>query len=186
MQALVLILISIYAALAASFSYGQEESSSRLRWSAGAGLEGRIRQDINPDLPDTKVLPPLFMQIHGKRLSAQLEFTAFEEKKSTLGALEIESETYTLGGWGRYAFKEPFHWSPFAAAGGGVFFDRVESSYLEESTEVSGRRYFMGLGGGVTHELIPHLEIEGEIRAALIEDRKDVSFSGIIRLGVLL
>lgn len=180
------ILVIILAALFVNPGHAQEEGSSRLRWSAGAGFEGRVRQDVNPDMPRTKILPPLFMQVHRNRLSAQLEFTAFEKEKSTLGALEIESETYTLGAWGRYAFNEPFHWSPFAAAGGGVFFDRVESKYLDESTEVTGRRYFMGVGGGLTHELFEHFEVEGEIRAALVEDRKDVSLSGIIRLGVVL
>lgn len=180
------ILVLMAAVLAANVSYAQGDSSPRLRWAAGAGIEGRIRQDINPDLPRTKVVPPLYMQIHRKRLSAQLEFTAFEKERSNLGALEIESETYTFGAWGRYAFREPLTWSPFAAAGGGVFFDRVESTYMDSSTEVTGRRYFMGVGGGISHELIPHFEIEGEIRAALIEDRKDVTMSGILRLGVVL
>lgn len=177
----------ILVAVTLSFlAFNAHAQSNTLRFAAGAGIEGRIRQDINPDMPSPKFRPPLFMQVHLNRWTAQLEFTPFDEQTSNLGALTIKTETYTLGAWGHYAFREPFHWSPFLSAGFGVIFDKVESTYFNESAEITGQRYFSGFGGGITHELIPNLEVEGELRAALIEDRKDVSFSGIVRVGVIL
>lgn len=162
-----------------------QESGREKHWSLGTGFEGRLQEDINPQLPDTQVLPHVFAQYRIWPFGVSVE-ADWSERDSNSGALSIETRTLNLGLWGRYEFREPLKWSPFAGAGFGMGFDRVTSRFLEESDVRQGRRGFFGMGGGLTHSPLKHLLLEAEVRAALIQDRKDIALSGIFRLGFVL
>lgn len=155
------------------------------RFSAGAGFEGRAREEVNPDSTDGHLLPHFFAQYRYNSMGVSLE-GGYESRETKSGALSIESRSYQLGAWGRYEFREPLHWSPFAGMGAGYYFDQVTSRYFNESDERSGRRGFWGLGGGISHAAMEHLLLEAELRAALIQDRKDVSYSALFRIGYVL
>lgn len=159
---------------------------SKNTYGGGVGVEGRLRDDVNPEVKDTQVLPQFFAQFRNREhLGLSLE-GSYEGKDSESGALQISTRTYQLGVWGRYGFREPLRWTPFASVGAGYFLDQVTSSYGEESDTRAGRRGFVGLGGGISHALWEHLLLEGELKTAAVQDRKDPSFSAILRVGAIL
>lgn len=155
------------------------------RISAGAGMEGRVQEDVNPELRESKVLPQFFVQYRFLPLAVSIEGGS-EERTTSSGALQIKTNSSSVGLWGRYEFLEPLRWSPFAGAGMGAYFDEVTSRFGSAVDVREGQRNFFGLNGGISHSLWRHLLLEGEMRAVLIQDRKDVAFSGIIRIGFVL
>lgn len=155
------------------------------RISAGTGIEGRMREEVNPDSKEGQLLPHFFAQYRLFPFGLSIE-GAMEEHDTHSGALKIESRSYQTGLWGRYEFAEPLHWSPFAGLGAGAFFDEVTSKYKSEVDQRSGRRGFFGLSGGISHSAWRHLLFEAEMRAIVVQDRKDVAYSGILRVGFLL
>jgi hypothetical protein len=155
------------------------------RFSAGAGVEGRAREEINPEVKEGRALPVFFAQYRLGEFGAVVE-GGYDHKETAAGGLSIETQTYQLGFWGRYEFAEPLRWSPFAGVGAGYFFDEVTSSFESESDTRDGRRGFMGVGGGVSHAAFKHLLLEAEMRAAFVQDRKDASYSAILRVGFVL
>jgi hypothetical protein len=44
----------------------------------------------------------------------------------------------------------------------------------------------LGVNNGLGYRAWKYVLVEGEIKAALIQDRKDAAYSGILRLGVIL
>ncbi len=155
------------------------------RFSGGTGIEGRVQQEVNPQITEAKALPHFFAQYRYDSFGLALEGNN-QERSSSSGALKVKSRTINLGLWGRYEFLKPLRWSPFLALGVGSYFDTVTSRYADEMDERSGRRDFFGLGGGVSTALWDHLLLEAEMRAALIQDRKDIAYSGILRIGFVL
>lgn len=157
----------------------------RHRFSAGSGIEGRVQQEVNSDITEAKALPHFFTQYRYDSFGLALE-GGTQERSSRSGALRVKARTVNLGLWGRYEFLQPLHWSPFLAVGVGSYFDTITSRYESEMDERSGRRDFFGLGGGISTAFWDHMLMEAEMRAALIQDRKDIAYSGILRIGFVL
>jgi len=155
------------------------------RISAGTGIEGRVSEDVNPELREGKFLPQFFAQYRMKPYAVSIE-GGTEERDTSSGAFKVESRSYNFGAWGRYEFLEPLRWSPFAGAGVGAYFDEVTSKFGDAVDERDGQRRFFGFNGGISHSLWNHLLLEAEMRAVLIQDRKDIAFSGLLKIGFIL
>jgi hypothetical protein len=156
-----------------------------VHYGLGLGLESRMQEQVNPTFYEARFVGNYSGQIRFWPMTVLIE-AAYSQHESTSGAFSVTSETTTLGSWFRYEFNQPYAWSPFVTAGLGVNLDEVRSTYFDNQDVREGLRKFVGLGGGLTKTLMSHLMVEAEGRAEFIEDRKDVAYSGILRLGVLL
>jgi hypothetical protein len=88
--------------------------------------------------------------------------------------------------WGRYEFLPADRWSPFAALGAGAYFDEVNTQFQGANDRRTGRRDFLGIGGGLTVTFRERLLVEGEARAASIEESDQPVVSFLLRVGVQL
>lgn len=181
MRALILILAALLSVSAHALNLLEGES----HWSAGSGIVGRFNEDVNPKMSETAVLPQFYFQFIKGQLGASLEGD-WQERETSTGAFSVTSRTFSLGLWGRYQIEKSSGLAPFIGAGAGSYFDRITSRYQEEEDERNGRRSFFGIGGGAGFKRWKYLLLEAEIKAALIQDRKDIAYSGILRLGFFL
>ncbi|NJL25901.1 MAG: porin family protein [Calothrix sp. SM1_5_4] len=154
-----------------------------VKWDVGLGLESRVQSDVNPDFADFKTAPQLFTQVRMHPWAVLVEF-GHEEGRTDSGGFSVDTQTVSLGAWGRYAFIEPERWSPFVSAGLGGNFDRVVSRYGKAEDERRGTRLFAGTGGGVGVALWKVLLLEGEARAVLVQDRVMPLLTFSFRAGV--
>jgi hypothetical protein len=159
------------------------EAPVPMRWSLGTGFEARLQREVNPDYTEAAMLGELFVQMNRGHWGGQLEISQ-EERNTSSGALHIDTVTTNAGGWGRYTILLERPWHPYFTGGVGSYFDNVKSSYGSSSIEKNGRRLYWGLGVGISRTFWEHLLVEAEGRGALVEDRKDPVFSGLIRVGV--
>lgn len=181
MRALVIATLLFFSAAV----FAEESEVSRLRWSVGTGVEARAQQEVNPEYYEVQTLPQLFAQFRLHPWTATVE-TGYEQRETNAGALLITSRSFNLGVWGRYEFREPLRWSPFLAGGVGAYFDTVGSQFATSHDERHGQRKYIGVGGGMAHAFWTHFLTEAEIRTALVEDRADVAWSFIVRVGYIL
>jgi len=158
---------------------------SEWKWGLGLGYLARVNREVNPDYTEMKGFGQLYAQIRRKRWAMALEVDR-EERVSSSGALNIQTDSVGLGSWWRYHFRDPERWTLFVSGGAGVYLDEVTSTYLNAHDERTGRRFFTGLGGGLTRTLWNVLMIEGEGRVSVVQDRRDPVGSVIFRLGVQL
>ncbi len=182
MQRLILVALLSWSAVAIC---QEEDATSRLHFAGGAGIELKAQQDVNPDSMTPRFLPQGFIQLK-KRAFTLMTDLSHEQSRTSSGSLSITSQTWNLGFWGRYDLLQGQILSPFVSLGVGMLFDQVDTQFLGERDERSGRRRFFGGGLGLSKVLGEHFLIEGEYRAALTEDRKDISHLGIVRLGLVL
>lgn len=166
-------------------SWAEDVGTSSWRYGLGLGIEGRAQQNVNPDYPEMRRPILGFFQLQWSKWVLQFE-VANERQKTSSSNLKVESSSLGLTAWGRYQFGNLHRWSPFVAFGGGVFLDRVSSSYQSEKEVRFGERGQFGLGGGLRYMFAKKwmTEIEGRVIGA--QDRRDPSLSGLVRLGLLL
>ncbi|MBX3022591.1 MAG: hypothetical protein KF799_13040 [Bdellovibrionales bacterium] len=155
------------------------------KMATGLGLEGRVDREINPGFMEMRPVGVLFQQISFNRWSANLEF-GYQKKDSGAGSLRVQSVSGSVAAWARYNLIQSEKWSPFASTGAGASFDRVTSSYSQESDVRRGTRWMGGLGAGIATVYWNYLLLEGEARASVVEDRPDPQFAFIFRAGVQL
>lgn len=179
------LVIGLFVVVCGFSAHGLELLKGEQHWSAGSGLVGRLQEDVNPQMSDTQLLPQFFVQFHKGALAVSLEGD-WQEQESRSGAFSITSRTFGIGLWGRYELVRDNGLVPFLGAGVGSYFDTVTSRYQDEEDQRQGKRRFLGVGGGLGYRAWKYLLVEGEIKAALIQDRKDATYSGILRLGVIL
>jgi len=156
--------------------------SSAAQWSLGAGSETRLQQEINSQAVESKSMPQFFIQYRLGPWGFGIELGR-EELDTASGGLSVSTKTWSSGFWARREFLQPLEFSPFVGAGAGLYFDEVTSRFGAAEDVRSGQRMFAGLGGGLSHALWEHLLVEAEARVLAIQDRKEVAFSGIIRIG---
>lgn len=158
----------------------------RARWSFGTGLEVRGRQEVNPQYMEAHLLPRFFAQVRFFPYTVAIE-AGLEQRETNSGPLSIVSKSTEIGLWGRYEFLRPFTWSPFVGAGMGASFDTVHLNYQDGAAakSYSGNRKFFGVSAGINHVLWKHILQELETKAVLIEDRRDIAWSAIYRLGFI-
>lgn len=173
-------LSSLLLVIAASAAWAEP-----VHYSLGLGFESRMQEQVNPTFYEARFVGNYSGQIRFWPMTVLIE-AAHAQHDSTNGAFSVVNETTTLGGWLRYEFNQPYAWSPFVATGLGVNLDEVRSTYFDDQDVRRGSRMFVGFGGGLTKTFMRYLMVEAEGRAEIIEDRKDVAYSGILRLGVLL
>ncbi len=161
-----------------------EPATSRLRWSGGTGVEVRGEQEINPQYMEARVFPQFFLQMRYFPYTVSIE-GSYERRDSSSGQLSVSSQSSRIGIWGRYEFRNPLQWSPFLGLGIGQSFDRVDMNYGDglAAKAYAGQRQFAGLSAGLSHALWDHVLQELETKAVLIEDRRDIAWSLIYRLG---
>ncbi len=160
------------------------ETPTSLRWSGGLGMEVRGQQEINPQYMEARVLPHFFAHVRRFPFAVAIE-GGYEQRETNSGQLSIATKTIGLGVWGRYEFRDTMRWAPFASVGVGSYLDTISLNYGdgEAATARKGRRDFAGLGGGIGHVVWNHFLHELETRAVLIEDRRDVAWTFIYRMG---
>lgn len=151
-------------------------------WSTGLGMESRMQREVNPDYVDMRNSGTLYAKARFWPMAALLE-AAREDRDSHSGDLRIKASSMMLGVWGRYEFRDPDKWSPFAGLGAGQYFDQVQTSFGEQVDTRKARRGFMGVGLGLTKTYWQHLLLELEARAAAIQRRDQIQFSGLFRVG---
>ena len=95
----------------------------------------------------------------------------------------METQTRTLGLWGRYEYLTDSRWVPFAGLGVGSHFDRVRSSFGGTTDRRNGDRPFLGAGAGAGVLLFGHLWLETEARFASVQDRGDPLLSFLFKIG---
>ncbi len=178
-------LICFFVALVSVSTHALNLLEGESHWSAGSGIVGRLNEDVNPKMSDTSVLPQFYFQFAKGQLAASLEGD-WQEKETSTGAFSVTSRTFSLGLWGRYQVEKSNGLVPFVGGGAGSYFDIITSRYQEEEDRRNGRRGFFGVGGGAGFKRWKYLLLEAEIKAALIQDRKDIAYSGIFRLGFYL
>lgn len=150
----------------------------------GLGFETRAQQDVNPAMYEAQMIGLGSLQFKAWPWTMALE-SGYESSESNSGALSIQSRSISLMGWGRREFRPARSWSPFIAAGAGVFFDRVISTYLGSRDQRQGNRAALGVGAGLTRLFSNGVFVEAEGRSHAVEDRMDLSFSAIVRVGFL-
>jgi hypothetical protein len=158
-------------------------AEARPLWSVGTAMEARMQREVNPDYYEASAIGQLFAQASFGKWAALLE-VGQDSSDSSSGGVSVDNDTLSVGAWGRYSLAPERKWRPVAGLGLGAYFDKVTSTYGSSSSERRGERYFGGAGVGLSHTFFKHMLIEGEGRAALIEDRKDPLFSVLLRLGV--
>lgn len=154
------------------------------RWSVGTGMELRGQQEVNPQYMEARTLPHFFAQFRKFPFTISLE-GGYEERRTSTGLFSVATKSIGLSLWGRYEFREPLRWSPYASVGVGSYFDSVDFNYGDgaAATARKGRRDLFGIGGGISHAFFIHFLQELEARAVLIEDRRDIAWTVIYRLG---
>ncbi len=168
-------------AVAGAFSF-TDESPRHLSLSAGVGLQSRLEREINPDFVKSKNSGQLFAQVLYLPYVLNMELGR-EEGSSRMGGLTITHSTVVFTAWGRYEWASDSQWRPFAAVGGGCYFDEVVSRFDRATDERSGTRLLSGLGAGVRGLLGHLLRLEAEGRMAFVQDHKDPEFSGTVKVG---
>lgn len=160
--------------------------SPRSRFSFGTGIEVRGQQEINPQYVEARMLPQFFMQARFFPYSLTLE-GGYEQRETNTGPMSVATKSAQIGIWGRYEFGNPYKWSPFLGLGVGASFDTVNLNYGDGMAAKSyrGRRDYVGAGAGISHVLWGHFLNELEAKAVLIEDRRDIAWSAIYRVGFI-
>lgn len=108
------------------------EPARRLRVSFGSGVEVRGQQEINPQYMEARMLPQFFLQARYRPFMVSLE-GSYERRDTATGPLSVSSQSSQIGVWGRYEFLGSDEFTPFAGAGVGLSFDRVDMSYGDEA-----------------------------------------------------
>ncbi len=161
-------------------------ASAERDWGIGAGIEARARQDVNPEYVESRALPQVFAQYRRYWPWAVTLEAGYERMDSSSGGFTINSESYILSAWARHEFARRLHLSPYVSAGLGMQFDRIHAKFRNASTDRTGRSGLMGMGVGVAHMFEKWVLMEAEARGLANEDRKDISFVAVLRLGVVL
>lgn len=157
--------------------------ASAAQYALGGGMESRLQKEVNPDYVEAKHVGGVFGKISFWPMAVVVE-AAQQERESQVGGLKIKSSTNNFGLWGRYEFRDPGTWSPFAGIGAGLYMDKVVTSFEGNDDTRSGNRGFMGLGGGLTKTFWKYLLVELEARVATVQDRNDPFLSALLRAGV--
>ena len=157
--------------------------ASAATWSMGGLMESRMQKEVNPDYAELKNTGGIFAKVGFWPMAVLLE-SAREERDSGSGGLKVSSESTSLGVWGRYEFRDPGTWSPFAGIGAGMHFDKVTTTFAGQRDVRSGQRNFMGVGGGITKSFWSHVLVELEARAVTVQQRNDPMLSALFRAGV--
>jgi len=156
--------------------------ASKLDMAMGFGMESRMQRDVNPEYNTQQNSGQLYAKLRFWPWALEIE-TGRSELDSGQGSLRIRSESTLLGLWGRYEFKDPGTFAPFASLGVGSYFDVVDTTFESSHDRRTGLRKFMGAGGGVSTVFWTHLQVELEGRVMTLEETKDPIFSGLIRIG---
>ena len=145
-------------------------------------METRANREVNPDYVNPKYSGMLFAKLRLRPWNILLEMSR-SERDSRSGALHVNSESTRLAAWSRYEFLPDSSWTPFAAAGGGFYSDRVSTSFGQTTVNSSGKRGMLGLGAGISAVFWNHLTLEAEGRLESVEYARDPVLAGIVRLG---
>lgn len=155
-----------------------------LDYGVGLGLETRLVKDVNPGYTSTRSLAHVFQELRLERFVFTVE-VGYDKSEGSAGGLSIRRATVTATTWARYAFLDFDRWSPYVTVGLGSHFDRVTSSFADESDTRRGTRLMTGLGGGIAKTLWDHLLLEGEVRGVFVREQKEPGLSLILRVGAL-
>ena len=174
-----LILIVMTVVGSAAFAQMRQEMA------LGIAMESRLQMEINPDVGSLRNLGMVYAKYKVGRWAGLFE-AGQERRDTSSGSLKVRNESIMTGLWGRYEFSNGDRlWSPYLAAGGGAYFDKVKTQFQSSEAQHGGTRKFAGLGAGVSSVLAQHLLLEGEGRMNFVEMVKDPVFSLIVRVGAI-
>lgn len=178
--------LAIATALVLAMTVGAAATAAEpSKWQAGVGMESRLQSEVNPDYEKLENVGLLFGRVNFDRIAAQLELGQ-QERTSSSGSLAVTTKTQMIGLWGRYKYLNLERANPFVGVGAGTYMDQVDSEFEQSEDSREARRDFVGLGTGVGVPVWKVLDLEGEVRMGLIEQREDPLFSFLVRVGVRL